>query len=294
MAEILGYYVDKFLDYLAIEKNYSPHTVLNYRIDLEEFIQFLKEKTSVNDIKKVDYFILRKFLGTLSDKKLGKRTLSRKISTLKSFFKFLLREGTINNNPASSLIYPRQEKNLPRFLTEDEVARILAAPEGDGLFALRDRAILEFLYSTGARVSEMVSLKVEDVDLISGIVKVEGKGRKERLLPLGDPAVDALKNYLDARNDSCPYLFVNRRYLRLSDRSIRNIVNKYIKKAALDLKVSPHTFRHSFATHMLNRGADLRSVQELLGHASISTTQVYTHLTIDALKKVYEKTHPRA
>ncbi len=291
--DAFSYYIDKFINYLGIEKNYSQHTITNYQRDLREFAAFL-ESRNCQDIKNIDYFILRKFLGVLSEKKLGKRSLSRKISTLKSFFKFVVREGIVKNNPAASLIYPRLEKSLPKFLTEKEVDLVLSLPQGEGLFPLRDRAILEFLYSTGARVSEMTALKAEEVDLIGGMVKVKGKGRKERLLPLGEPAVNALKQYLDARSDNCKALFINQRTKNLTDRGVRSIIARYIKKAALTLSVSPHTFRHSFATHLLNRGADLRSVQELLGHSTISTTQIYTHLTIDSLKNVYQKAHPRA
>lgn len=293
MAVPFPYYIEKFLNYLTLEKNYSEHTTTNYKIDLEEFAQFLDSRGK-SDIAKIDYFILRKFLSVLNEKRHSKRTLSRKISTLKSFFKFLVREGELKTNPASSLIYPRLDKPLPKFLTEKEVEKVLDLPKGDDLLAMRDRAILEFLYSTGARVSEMVNLKKDDVDLIGGIAKVKGKGRKERLLPLGEPAIKSIKKYLDRRTDDNPSLFINRRGGSLTDRGVRNILERYIKKAAFSLKVSPHTFRHSFATHLLNRGADLRSVQELLGHSSISTTQVYTHLTIDALKKVYDNAHPRA
>jgi len=288
-----SYYIDKFLDYLVIEKNYSQHTVHNYRTDLKEFEDFLNSRGSP-DIKNIDYFLLRKFLGVLSEKKISKRSLSRKISTFKSFFKFTQREGVIKNNPAASLIYPRLDKPLPKFLTEKETDNILSLPKGGDVLSLRDSAILEFLYSTGARVSEMVSLKKDELDLISGTVKVKGKGRKERLLALGEPAIESIKKYLDKRQDSCRSLFVNKRGTALTDRGVRNIIYKYMKKTAVALKVSPHTFRHSFATHLLNRGADLRSVQELLGHSSIATTQVYTHLTIDSLKKVYQKAHPRA
>jgi len=288
-----SYYIDKFLNYLTIEKNYSAHTTTNYKRDLLEFKNFLDSRKG-EDIKNIDYFLLRKYLSLLSEKQLGKRSLSRKISTLKSFFKFILREGITKNNPASSLIYPRTDKPLPKFLTEQEVEKILDLPDGKDILTLRDKAILEFLYSTGARVSETVSLKIENIDLISGVAKVRGKGRKERLLPLGDPAVSSIKHYLDARQDKSEFLFLNKRGSVLSDRGLRGMVYKYIKKAAIYLKASPHTFRHSFATHLLNRGADLRSVQELLGHSNISTTQIYTHLTIDSLKKVYLKAHPRA
>jgi len=288
-----SYYIDKFLNYLSIEKNYSPHTLINYRIDLKEFEEFLNI-SEAKDINEIDYFLLRKFLSFLSEKNFNKRTLSRKISTLKSFFKFMVREDIVKNNPALSLIYPRLDKPLPKFLTEEEAKKILGALKGEDLLGLRNKAILEFLYSTGARVSELVFLKIEDTDLISGVAKVRGKGRRERLLPLGEPAIVSLKNYLDKRVDKNPSLFINRREGSLTDRGIRNIVDRCIKKVAISLKISPHIFRHSFATNLLNRGADLRSVQELLGHSSIATTQVYTHLTIDALKRVYEKAHPRA
>lgn len=288
-----SYYSDKFLNYLTIEKNYSEHTIKEYKADLNEFGQFLDSRGG-KDIKAIDYFVLRKFLSLLSERKLKKRSLSRKISTLKSFFKFALREGLIKSNPASALIYPRLDKPLPKFLTENQVKKILELPCGTDCMALRDKAILEFLYSTGARVFEMVSLKSDQLDLISGIVKVKGKGRKERLLPLGEPAILSIKKYLDSRTDNDKALFINKRGTALSDRGVRMIISKYMKKTAMNLKISPHTFRHSFATHLLNRGADLRSVQELLGHSSISTTQVYTHLTIDSLKNVYQKAHPRA
>lgn len=287
------YYSERFLNCLAIEKNYSPHTILNYKIDLTEFDNFL---TSLGgkDIKDIDYFVLRKFLGVLSEKNFNKRSLSRKISTLKSFFKFMMREGEIKSNPALSLIYPRMDKNLPKFLTEEDVVKILNVPGDSGVWSVRDKAILETFYSTGMRVAELVSLKKENVDLISGFAKVRGKGRKERLVPLGEPAVMILKKFFDLRTDSNQSVFINQRGGSLTDRGVRDIVERYIRKSALMFKVSPHVFRHSFATHLLNRGADLRCVQELLGHSSIATTQVYTHLTIDTLKAVYEKAHPRA
>ncbi|MFH1505312.1 MAG: site-specific tyrosine recombinase/integron integrase [Candidatus Omnitrophota bacterium] len=295
-----SYYIDKFLSYITIEKNYSNHTIDNYRTDLRDFESFLNTYLDLSgqsdgrDIKNIDYFLLRKFLSALSERKLSKRSLSRKISTFKSFFKFAQREGMVKNNPAVSLIYPKLDKPLPKFLTEKETMSILSLPKGGNILGLRDIAILEFLYSTGARVSEMVSLKKNEIDFISGMVKVKGKGRKERLLALGEPAIVSLKNYLDQRQDAERALFLNKRGGTLTDRGVRDIIYRYIRKSAVFLKISPHTFRHSFATHLLNRGADLRSVQELLGHSSIATTQIYTHLTIDSLKKVYQKAHPRA
>ncbi len=289
-----SYYIDKFSSYLEIEKNYSAYTVKSYREDLREFSDFLAKGGYERDIKEYDYFILRKFLSFLSSRGLNKRSMSRKISTLKSFFKFLIREGIISSNPAASLIYPRLDKPLPKFLTEEQVNSLLKAVRGSDVLSLRDKAILEFLYSTGARVSEAASLTMDKVDLIGGVVTVRGKGRKERMLPLGEPAAEALQDYLARRDSNSKYIFLNRRKGRLSERSFRLIVDKYIEKASGALKVSPHTFRHSFATHLLNRGADLRSVQELLGHSSIATTQVYTHLSIERLKSVYQKAHPRA
>ena len=288
-----SYYRNKFLNYLKMEKNYSLHTLINYKRDLKELESFLENNFKNLDIKEIDYFILRKFLASLSSR-ISKRSMARKISTLKSFFKFLMREGIIKSNPAASLIYPRQEKKLPTFLTEEEIVRLLESIKGEDFISLRDKAILEFLYSCGARVSEVINLKKEDIDLIGGTVKVKGKGRKERILPLGEPAIRAIKKYLDKRKDNSSFLFVNYKGERLSDRGVRLILGKYIKKLAFKFRVSPHTLRHSFATHLLNRGADLRSVQELLGHSSISTTQIYTHLSVDRLKKIYEKAHPRA
>lgn len=288
-----SYYTERFMNYLSLEKNYSPHTLINYKIDLDNFNGFINTQGGV-DIKNIDYFFLRKYLSFLNEKQLNKRSLSRKISTLKSFFKFMMKEGEIKVNPAVSLIYPRLDKKLPLFLTEDCVKKLIELPAKSSLFNLRDKAILEFLYSTGARVSEMVNLKKDEIDLLSGLVKVKGKGRKERLLPLGEPAVLVIKAYLEKRTDQNPSFLINKRQGSLTDRGVRDILNRYIKKAAVSFKISPHIFRHSFATHLLNRGADLRSVQELLGHCSIATTQVYTHLTIDTLKKVYEKAHPRA
>jgi tyrosine recombinase XerC len=289
-----SYYIEKFLSYLEIEKNFSPHTVQSYHKDLDDFKAFLEANFKSVDVRNIDYLILRKFLGVLSSKALNKRSISRKISTLKSFFKFLVRENIIKTNVATSLIYPKLDKVLPKFLTEAEVIKILNAVKGDTVFSLRNKAILEFLYSTGARVSESAQVKLDDLDLIGGVVKVKGKGKKERLLPLGEPAILAIEKYLKKRDDRSSYLFVNKRGAKLSDRAFRMIVDKYIKKTSFALKVSPHTFRHSFATHLLNRGADLRSVQELLGHSSISTTQVYTHISIENLKKIYDKAHPRA
>ena len=283
-------YLEKFISYLEIEKNYSPHTVLNYRIDLEVFLKFI-DKTP---LEKVDYLFLRKFLAQLRTQHYRARTLTRKLSSLRSFFKFLHREGFVKENPAILLMSPKLDKTLPKFLSEDEIVKFIEAASIKSASGKRDRAILETLYSTGIRVSELVSLSVSDVDLISNIAKVSGKGKKERIVPIGDKALDAIRDYLQDRHHNSRALFLNKNGTRLTDRSVRNIVNKHITAACLTQKISPHVLRHSFATHMLNRGADLRSVQELLGHINLSTTQIYTHVTTDRLKEVYNKAHPRA
>ena len=282
----------RFLSYLEIEKNYSRHTLLNYRLDLEGFLGFLKGMAL--SLEKVDYLSLRQYLSELKSKEYQPRSLARKLSSLRSFFKFLQREGLLESNPASALRTPKLDRKLPQFLSEGEMASLMESPPLDQISGRRDRAILEVLYSTGIRVSELVGLNREDVDFISNIVKVAGKGKKERLVPIGDKALEVLKDYLDTRSSSNSALFLNRNGERLTTRSILNITNKYIRLTSLRTRLSPHALRHSFATHLLNRGADLRSVQEFLGHANLSTTQIYTHVTTQRLKDVYEKAHPRA
>ncbi len=283
-------YLDKFISYLDIEKNYSPHTILNYRLDLIEFLKF----SEPTPIKKIDYHLLRKFLAQMRSRQYRSRTLARKLSSLRSFFRFLHRESLIEDNPAVLLMTPKLEKTLPKFLTESEMTQLIEAPSLKTTYGKRDRAILETLYSTGIRVSELVGLNVEHVDLIGNIAKVAGKGKKERLVPIGDRALDSIRDYLGCRKHRSRALFLNKNGTRLSDRGIRNIMNKHIKATSLERDISPHVLRHSFATHLLNRGADLRSVQELLGHVNLSTTQIYTHVTTDRLKEVYNKAHPRA
>ena len=283
-------YIDKFISYLEIEKNASSHTILNYKHDLTEFGEFIKE----TPLEKVDYIGLRKFLAFLKTKSLKSRTLARKISCLRTFFRFLCREGYLKSNPTTLLVTPKLDKRLPEFLTEEEIAKLLEAPAKDDKFGLRDRAILESLYSTGMRISELAGLDIDDVDFMSGVVKAKGKGKKERLLPIGEKALHALREYLNKRKKQKSELFLNKNGTRLTDRGIRDILDKYIRATSLKESISPHTLRHSFATHLLNRGADLRSVQELLGHVNLSTTQIYTHLSTEKLKNVYDKAHPRA
>ena len=283
-------YLEKFLSYLDIEKNYSKHTLINYKIDLNEFFGFIGE----TPIEKVDYLVLRRYLAKIREKEPKPRTVARKLSSLRSLLKFLTREGYLKANPATLLTTPKLDKRLPQFLTEDEITKFIEAPKGGDDMGRRDRAILETLYSTGIRVSELVSLDVDSIDFIANIVKVAGKGKKERLVPIGNQAIDAIRSYIDKRAHKDKAVFLNKRGKRLTTRSIVNITEKYIRQTGLRDKISPHALRHSFATHLLNRGADLRSVQELLGHANLSTTQIYTHMTTEKLKNVYQKAHPRA
>jgi len=285
-------YLEKFLNYLKIEKNYSEHTLINYTIDLKYFSSFLAGKP----LEEVNHLDIRKFLAELKAKNFSKKTIARRISCLRSFFKFLVREGYLKNNPTIGMRAPKLDKKLPLFLTVDEVTKLIESPEDD-LPGLRDRAIMETIYSTGMRISELVSLNIEDIDFIGGAVKVRGKGKKERIVPIGDKALRAIKAYLEARFPTFKEnkaVFLNNRGKRITVRGIRLIIDKYVNRVALREKISPHVLRHSFATHLLERGADLRAVQELLGHSSLSTTQIYTHITAERLKTVYEKTHPRA
>jgi len=286
-------YVDKFVRYLEIEKEASPHTITNYKIDLREFSDFLSSR----QIETVDYLFIRQFLAHLRQKKLSGSSISRRLSCLRSFFKFLVREGLIKNNPLTGVSTPKKGRRLPVYMQEAEVLKLLSAP-GKDLTGIRDRAILEALYSTGIRVSELVNMNIDNCDFISGVIKVYGKGKKERFVPIGDRAVKAIREYLKTSSSMRPgnkkAVFLNKNGGRLTDRSVRRVMARCINRASLKNNISPHTLRHSFATHMLNRGADLRAVQELLGHANLSTTQIYTHVTTERLKDTYKKAHPRA
>jgi len=282
------------MTYLKIEKNASQYTLTNYQLDLKEFNASLKPKPLEN-ITHVD---IRLFLARMKEKKFSKRSVARKLSSLRSFFKFLCREGYTKSNPAAGLQTPKMEKRLPLFLDKNEVVRLIESPEVSDVYGLRDRAILEVLYSSGIRVGELVSLNKDNIDFISGVLKVYGKGKKERLSPIGDKALRAVRNYLEKLNRATlkekKAVFINKSGRRMSDRAVRRIVEKYIRKTSLNENISPHSLRHSFATHLLDRGADLRAVQELLGDANLSSTQIYTHVTVERLKSVYEKVHPRA
>ncbi|MFA5177167.1 MAG: tyrosine recombinase XerC [Candidatus Omnitrophota bacterium] len=286
-------YIEKFMRYMEIEKNYSQHTLANYRLDLKDFSKFCGELS----LEKIDYLLLRKYLAVLKEKNLGNRTVGRHLSALRSFFRFLCREGYLKTNPILMLSSPKLDKHLPSFMTEEEVAKLIesALPKDSrDELGLRNRAILETFYSSGLRISELVALSLDDIDFISGIIKAKGKGKKERVVPVGDIALTALRKYLDQRKKQSSAVFLNKNGKRISTRGVRDVVEKYLKSAGIQRGVSPHTFRHSFATHLLDRGADLRTVQELLGHANLSTTQIYTHLTTEKLKNVYDKAHPHA
>lgn len=287
-------FIEKFSNYLNIEKNYSAHTVRNYKSDLEELVFFLGNRPP----QEVTHLDIRRFLAELKRKNYAKRTIVRKLGAIRSFFKFLAREKHITSNPADSIFTPKLDKTLPSYLDPALTVKLITAPSLDDMAGLRDRAILEVLYSTGMRVSELVGINRSDLDLIAGVVKARGKGKKERLTLLGREAQRAIRNYMakvdfGGRNASGA-LFLNKGMTRLTDRSVRRIVNKYVKKCSIEQKVSPHSIRHSFATHLVNNGADLRSVQELLGHENLSTTQIYTHLAAQKIREMYSKAHPRA
>jgi len=286
-------YIEKFIRYLEIEKEASPHTLKNYKKDLNVFAEFIGDKK----IEAIDYMLIRQFLANLKSKELSRASIGRNLSCLRSFFRFMIREDLIENNPISGISTPKKEKKLPVFMQEGDIAKLMDATSGDSQ-GPRDRAILETLYSTGMRVSELVGMDIDKCDFIGGVIKVYGKGKKERFAPIGEKAIKAIQEYLESsstlRSKNLKAIFLNKRGSRLTDRSIRRIVDKYITKTSVKEKISPHTLRHSFATHLLDRGADLRSVQELLGHASLSTTQIYTHVTTERMKDAYQKAHPRA
>ncbi len=287
-----------FLDYLTVEKNASRHTLSNYKRDILHFTDFL-ERRNITNLGDVTVAQIRTYLAKLQQQNLSRASRARKLSSLKSFYKYMQREGYVDTNMIAGISAPKREKKLPVFLDKAKVVKLLEAPGRDTLQGLRDRAILEVLYSGGLRVSELAGAGIDDIDFIAEALKAKGKGKKERLVPLGRPAVMAIRKYLEQRSQEQPrvkgkVVFANRFGQRLSTRGIQRIVEKYMKQVALQERISPHTLRHTFATHLLSAGADLRSVQELLGHKSISTTQIYTHVTPERLKKVYDKAHPRA
>ena len=331
---------ESFISYLKFERRFSEYTAKCYGADLAQFSEFLVRKaeqasptaevispddhqgqhpgavtalatqtgvktqsgTAVDELllaAKTDH--VRGFLAFLNEKKYSKSTIARKLATLRSFYKFLVKRGRLSSNPVTAVRTPKQEKKLPKFIEYEDVKRLLETPPMDNWLGARDRAILETLYSTGIRVSELTALNMDDVDFLGEVIHVRGKGKKERIAPISSSALRAIQHYIEFRNKRAEsnanfdskVLFVNKHGKRLSTRSVRRKMDKYLKMAGLDPSISPHTLRHSFATHMLNNGADLRSVQELLGHQSLSTTQIYTHLSTTKLREVYNSAHPR-
>ena len=289
---------DAFLSYLENQKGYSSHTILNYDNDLKNFLSFLKRE-EIHAYKEIDYKLIRNYLNFLDERNFSKATIARHISSLRSFYKYLLKEGIVSKNPMLFISNPKLDKKLPKFLYEKEVETLLSMPKLDNPKGLREALLLEFLYSTGVRVSELCSIKVKDISFSEKSVRVLGKGNKERYVYFGKQLDDLLKLYLKesrpyfekTRND---YLFLNDSGHQLQDRRARALIDNLLKRSCADFHMSPHTLRHSFATHMLNHGADLKTVQELLGHADVSTTQIYTHISNERLRSVYLHSHPRA
>jgi len=285
-----------FIQYLRAERNASPHTLEAYDRDLQQFASFIrKEFGETLRIDQITHLHIRRYLASVH-RSLAKSSVGRKLAAIRSLFRFLLRRGILEKNPAELVSSPKREKKLPFHLDIDEVTTLIEAPDAITPLSIRDRAILETLYSSGLRVSELTGLNIGGADLVAGSVKVLGKGGKERIVPLGSKAVKALEEYLELRGSrelNAP-LFLNYRGGRLTRRSVARIVDRYMIHLETMKKASPHTIRHTFATHLLEGGADLRAIQEMLGHASLSTTQKYTHVSIDRLLEVYDKAHPKA
>ena len=279
-------------------QNQSDHTVVAYQTDLGQFFRFAALEQSVDPemitVDSIDVYIVRSFLGLLAEHGLARKSMARKLAALRSFFKFLCRKEIIKINPVQRVASPKLGRKLPHFLYTEQIEELLRAPDRSNLLGSRDQVIMELLYGSGLRVSELVSLNRENLDLESGLIRVLGKGNKERVLPVTNYAIQAIKVYLGMRTDHDEVLLLNYRGTRLSDRSVRRILDKLVAKISLEKHVHPHMLRHSFATHLLDGGADLRSVQELLGHQKLSSTQIYTHLTRERVKEVYTKAHPRA
>ena len=309
----------QFLDHLRYERNVSAHTLRNYESDLSQFFNFLapsktepadklgsKQRSPQNEpnIEQIDHLTIREWLATLHSDHKKKASIARKLAALRTFFQFLVREEVIESNPAKLVATPRKEKKLPVHLSIEDAVRFIETPDADTDFGKRDRAILELLYATGIRVAELVNINLRDIDYKNKLLRVFGKRRKERIVPFGEPAAKALQEYLSVRErfllnapatkrDAQP-LILNYQGTRMTTRSVGRLVEKYIRLCAGIHDISPHALRHSFATHLLDSGADLRDIQELLGHARLSTTQIYTHVSMEKLIEVYDKTHPKA
>jgi len=301
--------IDRFIDYIRSQRGYSEHTVRNYRTDLTGFSDFLSERRGLRgderaamEMGEIDYIDIREYLGSLFGK-YNRTTIARRLSAIRSFFYFLERDGLSDGNPAADISAPKQGKYIPAYLPIDDMFKLLKGPDRTTPSGLRDLAIIEVLYSCGIRVAELAGLNMSDIDFDQRLVRVIGKGDKERIVPIGRKALKSVKDYLEAiipwrkkiqssETKSVP-IFINYRGGRLSTRSIGSIIKKYVRECGLMANITPHSLRHTFATHLLDGGADLRSVQELLGHVSLSTTQKYTHVSLDKLMEVYDKAHPR-
>jgi integrase/recombinase XerC len=321
---LLSPLIQEFLEYLDAERNFSAHTVRSYNADLTQFCRFLLAleqdpraaagEITTDDLPPLDdgcanriegwllaagALQVRAYLAVLHTSGYRKTTVARRLATLRSFYKWLVRNGHVEASPMTAIRTPRQDKRLPKCLDVPQIEALLGAPDTDTLLGARDRAILETIYSAGLRISELAGLNVQDLDEFSEALRIRGKGKKERLAPLGSKALEAIAHYQKLRRDHfgparTGPLFVNRFGKRLDVRSIRRSLEKHLREAGIDAHATPHTLRHSFATHMLNAGADLRSVQEMLGHESLSTTQIYTHLTTQRLREIYDRSHPLA
>ena len=289
--------IENFMGFLYSNKGFPEQTVKAYRSDLSQFFEFLSEQFKIDERnwKKIDTLMVRRYVAGLARRKYSDRTIVRKLSAIKSFFNYYMKIGEIKKNPADGVARRKVRKKLPIFLYESQMIELLESIDTGQRFGLRNKAMMELLYSSGLRVSELVSLTISSIDWNDGYLKVRGKGSKERIIPIGEYAMKSIREYVEkGRVGNDDKLFLNRFGNGISARSVRRIVDKIIKKLSFQKNISPHTFRHSFATHPLENGADLRAVQEMLGHENLSTTQIYTHLTKDRLRTVYNKTHPRA
>jgi integrase/recombinase XerC len=302
--------LNQFLEHLRYERNVSEHTLRNYQSDLQQFYDHLApadpatNKRNEPELNQIDHITIREWLAELHSAQKKKSSVARKLAALRTFFQFLVREGVVELNPAKLVATPRLEKKLPKHLSIEDAIRFIETPDLETELGRRDRAMLELLYATGVRVSELTKLNIHDIDFTNKLIRVSGKRRKERIVPFGDPAGEALRNYLPVRDQflaQAPItvrepaaLFLNYQGTRITTRSVGRMIEKYIRQCAGKYDLSPHALRHSFATHLLDGGADLRDIQELLGHARLSSTQIYTHVSMEKLIEVYDKSHPKA